>query len=77
MCQNIILVNATLDETQLRYMRRHEQELRRLVQKEILDADRVRILQKGGFLMSILTPLILRKAGPIIDRFTNKILSKI
>ena len=55
--KNIIIGNVTLNESQLRYMRRHKQELRHLVEKGTPDVDRVRILQKGGFLMSILTPL--------------------
>ena len=77
MYKNIVLGSITLDPAQLHYVRRHEHELRRLVRKGMLDAERVGILQKGGFLMRILALKIARKAGPTTDHLAHRLISKI
>ena len=74
--KNSIIGNFTLNKSQLHYMRFHKQELKCLVQKGTLDAERIRILQKGGFLMRLLAPIINRKVGPITDRVANRLISK-
>ena len=73
--KNIIIGNVTLSESQLHYMKRHEQESDASCKKEHRML-RVRILQKGGFLGRLLASIIYKKAGPIIDPFANKIISK-
>ena len=69
--KNIILERVELDDSQLSWMRRRERDLRRLVAKRTPDRERIRILQKGGFLAGLLAPILLITVGGLASGLIN------
>jgi len=61
MCEcakNLLKGNVPLSPAQLRTLRRHKQKLRQLAVKKTSLAKKKKLVQSGGFLGALLTPII-------------------
>ena len=56
--KNILKGNVSLSPAQKRNLRRHKRSLRELTLKKILKKRKIKILQKGGFLGALITPIL-------------------
>ena len=71
--KNIILDRVELTESQLKWMRERERDLRKLVARRTPHAKRVEILQQGGFLGRLLAPVLIRSVGGLTQKLIDKI----
>ena len=56
--KNIFKGNVSLSPAQKRNLRRHKKSLRELTLKKISKKKKIKILQKGGFLGALITPIL-------------------
>jgi len=56
--KNILKGNVSLSPAQKRNLRRHKKSLRELTLKKISKKKKIKILQKGGFLGALITPIL-------------------
>ena len=57
-CKNILNANVPLTQPQMRSLRRHKHNLRKIVLKGTPKKVKTKIIQTGGFLPAILGPII-------------------
>ena len=71
--KNIILERVELADSQLKWMRERERDLRKLVARRTPHAKRVEILQQGGFLGRLLVPILIGSVGGLTQKLIDKI----
>ena len=64
-CKNILKANVPLTPSQKRRLCRHKRTLRELVKKKVSLKRKKQILQKGGFLGALITPILSLLGGLI------------
>ena len=65
-CLNTLKEKIALTSTQKKKLERHKNSMRKLVQRKVGIAHKRKLLQKGGFITSLLAPLIGTLLKPLI-----------
>lgn len=65
-CHNILKGNAKLSTTQKQKLSKYKQQIRKIANKTTTRRQKRKLIQKGGFLGTILAPLLGGLIGPLI-----------
>ena len=69
MCDNVLRENVKLSNSHKRKLSKYKNYIRQLSKKSTSQSSKKRILQRGGFLGALISPLLREVIGPIVSSF--------